>query len=101
MKQDESTLIFPIEGVSDFQIKHREVLILENDKIGDELFVPEVAKSLREYADLLERGILGHEACDVYEGPRGTRITAIGGCLYCEEQIVRSEQDSSSRTDGE
>lgn len=101
MKQDGSTLTFPIEGASDFPIKHREVLILENDKIDEEPFVPEVAKSLREYADLLESGALGHEACDVYEGPRGTRITAIGGCLYYDGQIVRSEQDSSSRTDDE
>lgn len=93
------TLRFPLEGENNFPIKHREVLILENDDIGDEQFVPEVVRSLREYADVLEQGLLGHEACDVYEGPRGTRITAIGGCLYYEGQIVRSEQHLSCPMD--
>lgn len=60
------------------QIRRVEMLCLENDVIGDGYFTMEVAQTLREYADALEKCQLGNRACDVFISARGTRVTAIG-----------------------
>lgn len=54
------------------------MLIVENDVVGDRLFFPEVAQTLREYADELDACRVGNGACDVMVNPRGTRIISLG-----------------------
>ncbi len=55
-----------------------ECIHLENDTIGDGYFVLEVAKTLRQYADMLESGKAGHREVDTFVSPGGTRLFAIG-----------------------
>ncbi len=70
----------PIQPYSRIQIIH-----LQNDVIGDGIFIYEVAKTLREYADMLENNLGGREHVEIYNGPRGTKLTAIGVTWYGEQ----------------
>lgn len=54
------------------------VLYLENEEIGDGFFATEVALTLREYADMIDAGTASRNGCEIQEGARGTRLTAIG-----------------------
>lgn len=55
------------------EFQRRKVTIdIESDGIGDRAFSPEVAKTLREIADLMDRGEAGRHAKEVYLGARGT-----------------------------
>ena len=54
------------------------VLYLENATIGDGLFAPEIARTLREYAGMIDAGTAGCYPWEVSEGERGTRLTMIG-----------------------
>lgn len=81
------------------QIKRVEMLCLENDVIGDGYFVMEVAQTLREYADALERCQLGNRACDVFISPRGTRVTAIGATYEGAPKTIAELPEPSSRQD--
>lgn len=51
---------------------------LENDKIGDDFFTLEVAKTLRLYADMLESGKAGNTEVDKFVSPGDTRLFSIG-----------------------
>ena len=59
-------------------LKRVLVVYIENDTIGDGLFFTEAADALREYVDMVNTGVAGRERCEIYEGPRGTKLTAIG-----------------------
>lgn len=61
----------------DYPEKRIVVLTLENAEIGDRPFAPEVARTIREYADMIEHGDAGNRACEVYES-QGTKLTVIG-----------------------
>jgi hypothetical protein len=52
-----------------------------------ELCAPELSKTLRELAELLEANEIGNHACETYIGPRGTRIILIGATLKSAECI--------------
>ncbi len=67
------------------------VLHLQNDIIGDDLFAPEIANTLREYADMIDRNEAGHTSCERYEGPRGTKLMIIASTWF-GTQIPQSEQ---------
>ena len=54
------------------------VLHVQNDTIGDGVFVHELAKTLREYADMIDKNEAGREHIEKYDGPRGTKLTVIG-----------------------
>lgn len=53
-------------------VKRRVVLSIENDQIGDGAFCSEVAKTLREIADIIDAGTAGRHANEAYRGERGT-----------------------------
>lgn len=61
------------------------ILHVQNDIIGDGVFVHELAMTLREYADMIERHEAGRETCERYDGPRGTKLTVIGATWYGEQ----------------
>jgi len=61
------------------------VLYVQNDQIGDGVFVHELAATLREYADMIERNEAGRTGCEKYNGPRGTKLTVIGATWYGEQ----------------
>ena len=61
------------------------VLHVQNDTIGDGVFVHELAKTLREYADMIDKDEAGREHVEKYEGPRGTKLTVIGVTWYGEQ----------------
>lgn len=74
------------------------VLYVQNDTIGDGVFVRELAATLREYADMIERNEAGREACEKYDGPRGTKLTVIGAAwngdrIPCAAQDLRRHHD--------
>lgn len=77
--------------------KHKNIaaLYIENDEIGDGFFAPEVARTLREYADMVDKHIAGRRGCELYEGPRRTRLTIIARSWY-EQQILRQTPGSPS-----
>ena len=52
-------------------------LHMENAHIGDGPFNLEIAQTLRNYADAIERGEAGSRSLEVFENERGTRVTAI------------------------
>ena len=58
--------------------KRLVVLYIENEVIGDGDMSEEVMHTVREYANQLEAGTAGRYRCEVSDGPRGTRLTAIG-----------------------
>lgn len=58
------------------------VLHLQNDVIGDDWFAPELSKTLREYADMIDRNEAGIAACEKYEGPRGTKLMVIAATWH-------------------
>ena len=62
--------------------KRIAVLYIENETIGDGFFAVEIVNTLREYADMVDRGEAGHLQCEEYIGPRGTKLSIIagGGC---------------------
>jgi hypothetical protein len=60
-------------------IARRLVMFIENDTIGDGYWNPTIVKSLREYANLVEKGKAGHTSPEVYESPNGNKITTISG----------------------
>jgi hypothetical protein len=74
-----------------------EVIYLQNDTIGDGVFIHEVAKTLREYADMLEKNQAGREHVEIYENPRGTKLTAIGVTWYGERIPQRSPIEDPHR----
>jgi hypothetical protein len=76
-----------------------EVIYLQNDTIGDGVFIHEVAKTLREYADMLEANQAGREHVEIYEGARGTRLTAIGATWYGKRIPQRSPIADLHRVD--
>lgn len=61
------------------------VLYVQNDEIGDGVFVHEIAATLREYAEMIERNEAGRVACEQYKGPRGTKLTVIGVAWHGEQ----------------
>ena len=61
------------------------IIYLQNDTIGDGIFISEVAKTLREYADIIENNLAGRRHLEIYNGPRGTKLTAIGATWYGEQ----------------
>jgi len=60
-------------------IARRQVIWIENDTIGDGDFKPLLARALREYADLVERGGPDPEQPEVFKSPNGTRFTCFFG----------------------
>lgn len=47
-------------------MRRRVVVAIENDSIGEGLFVTEVSKTLRVLADLMEAGKAGNEGSEAY-----------------------------------
>lgn len=72
-------------------IRRRIVVAIENDVIEDGYFTPEVAKTLRAIADLIDADLAGRNTCEVYRSPAGTRATMTaenitGVCIPYREQ---------------
>lgn len=61
----------------DLFIRRRLVVTVENDSIGEGLFVPEVSKVLRELADAMDAGEAGKESSEAYLFPCGTLVTVM------------------------
>lgn len=57
--------------------KRHLVIHLEADE-SQQLFSFRTAKALREYADLVERGLAGRHACETYSCSNGVTFTAMG-----------------------
>lgn len=74
------------------EYKRIAVLFLENSTIGDGFFPTEVAQTLREYANAIDAGEAGRGKCEIQEGDRGTRLTAIG-VAWNGERIPLESQD--------
>jgi hypothetical protein len=62
-------------------MKRITMLYIHNDTIDDGWFTPELAKTLREYADMIDNGTARNLSCDTYTGPRGTMLTRISSCF--------------------
>lgn len=75
---------FCCAGNAEF-MRRKIVIALENDQIGDGLFVPEVAHTLRALADLMDRDKAGRNGCEVYRSPGGTlaMVTAENVIAVC------------------
>ena len=61
------------------------VLYLQNDVISDGYFTPEIARTLREYAEMIDKNEAGREHVEVYSGPRGTRLIVTGATRNGEQ----------------
>lgn len=73
-------------GVAMDEFQRRKITIdIESDAIGDRYFTPELARTLREIADLMEKDEAGRFEREVYRGPSGTLavITATDVCGVC------------------
>ena len=51
---------------------------LENPTIGDGRFMPEIAATLRAYADMLDAEQAGHDPAEIWVSPGGTRVFRVG-----------------------
>lgn len=69
-------------------------LYLQNDKVGDGKFTPELVKSLREYADALERNEAGFNTAEIFNSTGGTTIKSIVG-FWCGDK--NTLQDTGPR----
>lgn len=52
---------------------------MENETIGDGYFAAEIAKSLREYADMIEKNEAGFDAAEWFVSKGGTRVFLLAG----------------------
>lgn len=66
-------------------------IFLENPTIGDGRFVPELAKTLRAYADMIDKRTAGIDAVEQWTSPGGTRLFILGGSYY-GDRIPRQER---------
>ncbi len=66
-------------------------LHIQNDKIGDKSFSPEIVTALREYADALENGEAGFHATEIFNSSGGTMITNIVGS-WCGDENTLSDK---------
>lgn len=73
------------------------VLYLENEEIGDGFFATEVALTLREYADMIDAGKASRNGCEIQEGARGTRLTAIGVAWNGERIQIESTDEKMAQ----
>jgi hypothetical protein len=62
------------------------VLHFKNAVLGDGLAVVAVAKTLREYADLLDAGVAGLGSQEVYQGADGSELSVVA-VSSCEVRI--------------
>lgn len=70
---------------SPYVFSHMATIMLENNTIEDSCFPCEIAKTLREYADAIERheaGYLGGHSkypVEIFDSTNGTKLTCIAG----------------------
>lgn len=60
-------------------------IFLENNKIGDGCFIPEIAATLREYADMLDAKTAGHHTAEQWTSKGGTRLFILASAWYGDE----------------
>jgi hypothetical protein len=53
------------------------ILTLENNKVGDGLFNPEVVETLKRYVEMVEAGNAGYESSEIYRSPGGTTLKVL------------------------
>lgn len=57
-------------------------LIVQNNRLLDELFAPKVAEALREYASALEAGEAGQGAAENFIAKNGCEVRVIAGSSF-------------------
>ena len=63
-------------------VERNAMIFMENDTIGDGVFVPEMAKTLRQYADMIEARKAGHDVVETFTSAGGTRLVKVAGPYY-------------------
>ncbi|EHK5438673.1 TPA: hypothetical protein PKO72_004323 [Aeromonas hydrophila] len=81
--------------IENIGVQRRVVSIhMQNDVIGDRKFVPEVAQALREIAQALDDGLIGHETAEFLRSSGGTEITFHGDSLFMDACVVEQKAQS-------
>jgi len=75
-------------------VYRKMVIIIENDTVGDALWMPKVAETLREYARATEQGFMGHSSPEIMETENGNKLTVLCG-TYATESLIDKGYDRS------
>lgn len=70
-----------------FYARRRTVIVIENDTIWDEIWNPNVVKTLREYADFSEKTMGNGDFPQCFRSSNGDKLTVYSG-TYCEELLL-------------
>ena len=68
-------------------------LHLKNSVLEDgDWWAPEISKSLREYADMIDEGLASWKAVEFFKSKKGTEVSITTG-TYFGEKLPRKESD--------